>query len=672
MEFMGNANNSVANEQLLPCFTLTDGRYREPEKKKRAMKPKKFLKDFSSLYEERRKADISLLQYSLRCDVKEALRMSLEELLAHARETLALSISRVPDIRRMTEDEWELIKNPIFEIDIFLFGSGIDPDMQYNHHVECLRMLDGSDGFRYIFVDLEFQKCIARELPRLNRRLFGREEAPETMNETAWITLIQKAWSKAKTAMEKQEIFFAIYQSVFRRRKACTPPAIRAAAFMHSVKRFGNVVERTMGSADPEVFLQAVVEELMEYQTGRVQYIARAADGKLLTAGAFIRAKLKELLGGNLPLAICHPDTAEASCTTVMQRAMAALPSSGDHSREWERKSIETSVRDGSLSPFATMIALDAEHIMAGIQEPLLRVAKEIRVAVECAEQPYNGYYPVGAKVHFPRAVPPPKLHTLNELFGFSRSVFTMLHANTSMLIPPRRSATEVVALLEELKRRGVIDEHSEIQTCIPGRLNNQYAALLGSSMLLSSFRCVTYDRSSFETSHDEQTASMIMAYDAGVLDRSVAALPDELTGRTDMLGRKDIRDVCLYQVLGSLISQAAYGGPFCDTGKDFIREYVALLERNRMLDILDAQWIHDDKSGAQPDREAHYLAVKRCTDTWLADNARYQATGRQEGLSFDVLRLLTSSINKAKITQERLGLIQANSPPLLLHHPNA
>ncbi len=654
-------------------FVLTDRKYRQPEKRQTLTipKPKKSrVTDLATLQQEYRNTDLALLKHSIRCDEAAACRMSVEELLVHVHETLAQRVSQIPDVRFMSEADRGQVFKIIFETDLFLNRSGIDPDEQYRHHLECLQILDESETFHYIFCDLEFQGCMKRQLPRLNKKFYGEEKNPKKISDTDYIVLIQKAWNEATSPSERTEVFVTLYQNTFMHGSREAHRSIRAATFMRSVKRFGNIIERTMGSTDPEVFLQAVVDELTDYHIGRVRHRIDAGNEKTAIASFVIRRRLTEVLGGNLPMALCHPDVDAISGGAVIQRVLRALPDpNGREYRSGVKASVEASVRNGIFTRIDFDEVVDAETIAAEIAAPMEQVAKDIAEAIEQAEKPYSGYYPVGAKVHFRNAVPKEKLHSLQKIYGFSDSPFKMLHADTSMLIPPRKSATEIVAILEELKRRGIIDEHTEIQTCVPGRLNNQYAAMLGSSMLLSSFLCVTYDRSSFQTTH-EQTASMIMAYDGGVLDRSIADLPEDLTGRIDMLGRKDVRDVFLYQILGSLLSQATYGGPFRDVGREFIQEYIALLERDRMLDVLDAQWVNDENSAEEPDIEGHYLAVKRCTDTWLGDDARYRATGRPEGLSFDVLRLLTKSISEAKIIQVHLGLVEADVPPLLLSTP--
>lgn len=672
--FMENGLTIATRDELLSSsFTLTDGRYIEPVAKKKAVvQPMPEETDPIKLEAQRRKTGIDLLKNGLRCAVKEALRMTSEELLRHAHETLALRVSQVRDIRYMNDFDREEIFKIIFDTDMFLENSGIDPDVQYRHHLESLSLLDESEAFKYVFVDIEFQGCMGRQLPRLNEKLYGEKKVPKDITEPDYIALIQRAWSEVTTELEKMEIFVALYQNVMMRHHASVCHAIRAAAYMGSARRFGNIVERTMGNNDPEYFLQAVADELTDYHLGHMRQVVETGQGTKLMS-IVIRNELEKSLGNNLPMALCHPETGLLSAGSVLHRVRHALPNpNAEQYRDQVRREIEASLRDGSFAQLdLSAETVGVEQLIAEIAESVRQATTDIAESVEKAERPFRGYYPVGAKVHFREAVSGEKLQSLFNTFRFSPSLFKMLHADTSMLIPPRKSATEVVAILEELKRRGIMDEYSEIQTCIPGRLNNQYAAILGSSMLLSSFLCVTYDRPSFQTTHNEQTASMIMAYDGGTLDRTVADLPEELAGRTDMLGRKDVRDVYLYQMLGSLISQAAYGGPIKDVGRQFIQEYVALLERDRMLNILGAQWINDGNGVVEPDTEGHYLAVKRCTDIWLGDHARYQAGGSLEGLSFDVLRLLTKCLEEVKMVQVKLGFIEANAPKLAFLHSN-
>jgi hypothetical protein len=672
----GTIRNS-RRDLLPPGFTLTDGRYIKPEKKEDKLEKPVTKKGWETITfkerrEGRRKSEISLLGRSISCKVEQAMTLTTDELLEHVYQTLASYVAGIDDPRYMNDTQSDRIREIIFETDMFLYRSGIDPDAQYQHHLRCMELLDETEEFRFILWDLEFQKCAAEQANRINKKLFGQENPPEDLSATEWIQLIQNAWSNAPTPADKTEVFAALYQIILFCDSVPVDNAIKASLYMRSCKRFGNIIERTKGSTDPEVLLQAVTDELTDYHFGHLRNVI-AGKGNLSVPQIVIGYELKKMMGPNLAVAICHPDLQDLTMDTIVQRVLAHIHEPDEQDRLETRTKVEELIRDGLFTKVDFSEVVSLEEIIEAIRVPMQKVADEIKEEVEEAEKQYRGYYPVGAKVHFNEAVPEEKLQRLFEALGFKQSLFRMIHADTCMLIPPRKSGLEVVAMLNELKRRGIINERSDIQSCIPGRLNNQFAGILGSSMLLSSYQCLTYDRSAFETSHNHQTASMIMAYDAGILDRSIAELPEDITGRIDMLGRKDMRDVVLYQILGSFISQATYGGPFQKIGREFVEEYVLLLKQAGMLDILEAQWINDAESGVKPDIEGHYQVVKRCTDTWLADNEHFQKTGRQEGLSFNVLRLLTKKLQESRIIQTNLGLVEETTAEisLLLSNPD-
>jgi hypothetical protein len=97
-----------------------------------------------------------------------------------------------------------------------------------------------------------------------------------------------------------------------------------------------------------------------------------------------------------------------------------------------------------------------------------------------------------------------------------------------------------------------------------------------------------------FSTSHDEATGARIMAYDAGVLSTDFKYMPKNITGRTDMLARQDVKDIFLYQFIGSLVSQSIHGGMFQKEGKMFIQEYKNILKSYGNEFILNGNWIYD------------------------------------------------------------------------------
>ena len=379
----------------------------------------------------------------------------------------------------------------------------------------------------------------------------------------------------------------------------------------------------------------------------------------------------EELRGADLPMLACNTDirglSTEFAGKIADSMGQVDIPSEPADFQVMIIDSLASStgadlLNERIIGSVETAISPHAEEIRARIQAAIEDARKE----VETAHTQFRGFYPVGGKIHFTNPIPDERFDEFMRQYGFASSPFTLMHANKSLLLPPRASAHELVRIIQGLAEHDIIqpDDDPEIQVSIPGRLNNQYAALLGSAMLLSSYKCIEYDEDSFSTTHESHTSTMIMVYDDGVLDESVTELPDGITGRTDMLGRKDPRDIYLYQILGSLISQAAYGGPFQKIGEQFIREYVQLLDKHCVLGMLDAPWIYDSASGEEPDTDAHLAAVRRCTDIWMSDFERANRTGKKEGLSFEVQSLLTNALNRIQSAQEAISVQEPTQLP--------
>lgn len=383
----------------------------------------------------------------------------------------------------------------------------------------------------------------------------------------------------------------------------------------------------------------------------------------------------EELRGADLPMLACNSDirglSGEFSARIEDAIGQVGLPS--------EPANFQMMIVDSLAS--STGSDLLNERIIVSVEAAISPHAEEIRVRiqaaiadareeVETAHTQFRGFYPVGGKVHFPNPIPDERFNEFMRQYGFSSTPFTLMHANKSLLLPPRASAHELVRIVQGLAEHDIIqpDDDPSIQVSIPGRLNNQYAALLGSAMLLSSYKCIEYDEDSFSTTHESKTSTMIMVYDDGVLDESVSELPEGITGRTDMLGRKDPRDIYLYQILGSLISQSAYGGPFQKIGQQFIHEYVQLLDKHCVLGMLNAPWIYDSTSEEEPDTDAHLAAVRRCTDIWMSDFDRANRTGRKEGLSFEIQSLLTNALSRIQSAQASISVQEFTQLPQNSH----
>jgi len=301
----------------------------------------------------------------------------------------------------------------------------------------------------------------------------------------------------------------------------------------------------------------------------------------------------------------------------------------------------------------------------------------ELKRAIEAKRSEYKGVLPVGGKVHLLHGINSKEYDRLFRLLRLTSSAFKLEAATNSFIIPPVMTQEEMIIILACLEETGLLDKgRPELQVTIPGKLDDNSAAILGSSILLSTEVGMEYPLDSFKTSHDEETDKRIMAYDDG---GELIILPHMrrrkgwgyLSGRTDMFGRKAWSDIKYYQFISTALSNAQFGGPFEEIGKWYIAEYENLLERHKMKDILEDKWInkqYDDEwckmsaKKKEESRKHHYETVKRCTDAWYkcAENPK-----DKKGIIFEVRDLVDSLMEKMAVIQETLTGEEYEQNPL-------
>lgn len=255
-----------------------------------------------------------------------------------------------------------------------------------------------------------------------------------------------------------------------------------------------------------------------------------------------------------------------------------------------------------------------------------------------------EGYYPIGGKVHFSEPLSEDKAKLLRQLVGFNSTSFHLLHTNESMNLPPCQSPLQLIAILYQLEKLGIIqDKNLQLQLSVAGQLPNHLATLSGSACIFAKPQAIQYKKEAFLTSHNSETATCIMCYDAGVLDREgFTNLPPQIDGRTDMLGFSQIIEVITYFLVGNMISQSHFGGKFHTIGYKFIDDYMALLREAGLAWIIQKKWVHTPGDKETPAaEEEHYQVVKVCTDILTSDIEKYRVHGRADGFSFQVKKLL-------------------------------
>lgn len=294
----------------------------------------------------------------------------------------------------------------------------------------------------------------------------------------------------------------------------------------------------------------------------------------------------------------------------------------------------------------STALAIPPQRIMLEVSGRLQKVYNTAREWIIEVRKETMGLLPVGGKIHVLHPVDEKRFDAFVRLLGFSQTSFRLIHANTSVNLPPAASAAELRARVRALEAFGIIDrEYPELQICLPGRLDLHRAAILGSAILLATEDAVEYDKNSFMTSHDEYVGKRIMLYDAGGT-RVILPFMSPLDGRTDMQGLNSSgKDIEWYQLLGTtLIQDQVEQGPFAKLASEFEKCYRIILQRHGIEWVLNKTWIfdpHDKSLNSDAAAMDHLKTVQGCTNAYFSCAAQRKRTGVNEGIIFEVRALL-------------------------------
>lgn len=269
----------------------------------------------------------------------------------------------------------------------------------------------------------------------------------------------------------------------------------------------------------------------------------------------------------------------------------------------------------------------------------------------------HMGLYSIGGKIHVDTPLTEIDIQNFVKKVGLKQSPFKLIHANTSILLPPSYFAAELMFMIARLWEYGLFKdkEKPQLQIAIPWRLPNELWAILWSSMILLSQKHLDYSRESFSTSHNSETWRRMVTYDAGVYDPTFTRNSDKIKGRTDVLLLRDINLIQKAQIIGSLLWQTEYDGMFAELGEQFIKEYCELLDKHGLYSMLQQPWIYDSKNANDSDNiEQHFQAVKSFTDRQHMDRFLFNTTQQQKWLLvFEIHNLLTKYWEKIKLRQQ-------------------
>jgi hypothetical protein len=275
----------------------------------------------------------------------------------------------------------------------------------------------------------------------------------------------------------------------------------------------------------------------------------------------------------------------------------------------------------------------------------------------------HMGLYSIGGKIHVDTPIPEEDIQRFIKETWLKQTAFKLIHANTSILLPPSYFAAELMFMIARMSDNGVLWQHGlfadnekpQLQIAIPWRLPNELWAILWSSMILLSQKHLDYSMDSFSTSHNSETWRRMVTYDAGVYDPTFTWNSDKIDGRTDVLLLRDINLMPKAQIIGSLLWQTKYDGMFAELGEQFIREYCELLDKHGLYSMLQQPWIYDSKSSKDDNNlEEHFHAVKSFTDRQHMDRFLFNTTQQHKWLLvFEIHNLLTKYWEKIKLRQQ-------------------
>ena len=275
-------------------------------------------------------------------------------------------------------------------------------------------------------------------------------------------------------------------------------------------------------------------------------------------------------------------------------------------------------------------------------------------------EHKYAWLYSIGGKIHTENSIDNEKVEKFSREFWFWSSPFKLIHANTSVLLPPSYFPEELQFMITAMGQYGLFENHEkpQLQISIPWRLQEEAkAAILASSMILSSKTHVEYSLESFSTTHNSSTGRRMVSYDAWVYDPLFKYNSESIKGRTDVLLLRDINLIPKAKIIGSLLSQTEYDGRFAQLGMEFIRDYMDLMAKYWLSSMITdkPRIFNGEWNGETIDIVDHHTAVKSFTDRQAMDYFIYNNTNQSEGLLvFELEKLLQIYRKKIQSIQSR------------------
>lgn len=293
----------------------------------------------------------------------------------------------------------------------------------------------------------------------------------------------------------------------------------------------------------------------------------------------------------------------------------------------------------------------DLEYECAKAREHLPEI--ERKFLAQRSQMP--GLMAIGSKIHLKHPLNLDQANAVLRSLSFGQTPFKLIHAGSSVIIPPMPTALETNMLLLTLNVLGIFEEKElDMQSAIGARLSPETSAILGATTLLATNRSAQYDPGAFSTTHDNLTGKRIMAYDAGVKDRGMPFDLKRAPGRTDILGRRSLEDNFIFQLVGTLGAHLDYDGPLSPLAQSYKNGLEFILRRHDLYQTMNqSAWVfnHAQDGDTLENHEAMIQTFNR---------ARLEGTLRQDlGIMGQVRNLIR--VTTEEFMRQRKAIIAQN-----------
>jgi hypothetical protein len=248
---------------------------------------------------------------------------------------------------------------------------------------------------------------------------------------------------------------------------------------------------------------------------------------------------------------------------------------------------------------------------------------------------------PVGSKVHtkkIHRAAFIKVLEIFNQ-FGIDTTFFSLDNMGNTLVNPALPTGLEQQLLIRLFAIFELIKSSDpQFQICIAGRWSPETAAIFGSAMLLTNNKVPNYQPGCWQSTHNNQTGSHIMSFDARCMGVKKTGIPGDLPaaiGRTDMIAQNDRTIFDRGPIVGTAASHSDYQGPFAPLFAHFRDRYLLALKDFGLDEtIMEATWvfqhaekdfqdIKDEKIDEEKKQELiakHEAMIEKILHAWAAN----------------------------------------------------